>query len=414
MTDVDINDQIADPMRAALYTYRHRRDGYVSSGNFRPTEASCEITNEFGRKQRVGKCRRAIYYRLTGADSGEKNDNTQLIFATGNAMEDYFCDMWEEAGVLITQGYRFRGETTAPDGTVVTISGEMDGLLRNFTQANPHASTDGGEILDISSDLATIMEFKTARGMSIEATAPDLVRYPNAEMRLYPRGAPKIAYVMQVACYLHMKGVVEAEFGVKIEEGQICYAGLKPMIFSTFRVRLDASGNIRIYDKFGNEIEPDQAYLLGKHDDANLTVSPRQGFNVDGILQSYAEVSRAVEHWRANGDHDMIPDRDFALRWSAEKIQEMKDTGTAYTGSGNLVAHVKTWEKNELETVGDFECNYCDFRDTCYPYLSLTEVVEAGGLTPEQALDRLYDAGMIRRPSDDADIEAFMALPDHS
>ena len=22
--------------------------------------------------------------------------------ATGNAMEDYFCDMWEEAGVLIT------------------------------------------------------------------------------------------------------------------------------------------------------------------------------------------------------------------------------------------------------------------------------------------------------------------------
>jgi len=400
-------ETIADPMRGALWTYRHRRDGYVSSGNFRPTEASCEIIDEFGDPKRVGKCRRAIYYRLSGAESGVKTDNTQLIFATGNAMEDYFCDMWEEAGVLITQGYRFRGETTAPDGTKVTISGEMDGLLRNFTQADPHLDVDGGQPLDISQDLATIMEFKTARGMSIEATMPSLVRYPNWEMRLYPKGHPKMAYAMQVACYLHMKGVVESEFDVTITEGQICYAGLKPMVFSTFRVRLDADGNIRIYDKYGEEILPSQAYLMGKHDRANLTVSPRQNFNIDGILQSYADVAKALESGQ-------IPDRDFELRWSPETVQRKRDTGVAYTGSGNLVAQIKTWEKNQLETIGDFECNYCDFRDTCYPFLSLTDAVEAGALTEDQALGRLYDAGMMRRPAENQEeIDAFMAMPDY-
>lgn len=394
-------------MRAALYTYRHRRDGYVSSGNFRPTEASCEITNEFGDKQRVGRCRRSIYYRLTGADSGEKTDNTQLIFSTGNAMEDYFCDMWEEAGVLITQGYRFRGDTTAPDGTKITISGEMDGLLRNFTQEDPHAAIDGGKIVDISEDLATIMEFKTARGMSIEATMPGLVRYPTAEMRLYPDGQPKLAYVMQVACYLHMKGVVEAEFGVSIEEGQICYAGLKPAVFSTFRVRLDAEGNILVFDKFGNPVEPSQAYLMGKHDDPNLTVSPRQGFNIDGILQSYADVTKALE----SGE---IPDRDFELRWSEETVQRKKETGVAYTGSGKLGAQISKWEKDELAAIGDFECGYCDFRDTCYPQLTLTEIVEAGGLTEDQALERLYDARLLRRPVENQEeIDQFFAMPDY-
>lgn len=401
------NRSIADPMRAALWTYRHRRDGYVSSGNFRPTEASCEITNEFGDKQRVGRCRRAIYYRLTGADAGEKTDNTQLIFATGNAMEDYFCDMWEEAGVLITQGYRFRGETEAPDGTKVTISGEMDGLLRNFTQVDPHGPIDGGKILDISQDLATIMEFKTARGMSIEQTNPGIAQHMNADLSLYPKGHPKIAYAMQVACYLHMKGIIEAEFGVTVEEGQICYAGLKPMIFSTFIVRLDADGNIRIFDKFGEEILPDPSYAVNwKHDDANLTIQPRQGFNVAGILQSYADVARALEE-------GSIPERDFELRWSQQTVDRMFGTGTAYTKSGRVIGKISKWEKDALADIGDFDCGYCDFRDTCYPQFTLTEVVEAGGMTEEEAMEQLYSAGIVRRPVDDEAIEAFFAMPDH-
>ena len=405
MTDIE---SIDDPMRAALWQYRHQRDGYISSGHFRPTEASCEIIDEFGDPKRVGKCRRAIYYRLTGEQGGEKTDNTQLIFATGNAMEDYFCDLWEKAGVLITQGYRFRGPTTAPDGSEVIISGEMDGLFRNFTQANPHDAVDGGEILEISDELATIMEFKTARGMSIEATKPSMVRYPNWEMRLYPNGRPKLAYTMQVACYLQMKEVIEKEFNVTVKEGQICYAGLKPMIFSTFRVALSDTGDIVVHDKYGNESVPSQRYLMGKHDDDNLTLSKPTGFNINGILQSFADVKKAVQHWKDNDNHDMIPDRDFELRWSPETIQRKKETGIAYTGSGNVTAQIKAWEKNEISCSGDFECNYCDFRDICHPQLSLTTMVENGAMSEEEALGKLYTAGMIRDPS----IEDFLSMPD--
>jgi predicted RecB family nuclease len=78
------------------------------------------------------------------------------------------------------------------------------------------------------------------------------------------------------------------------------------------------------------------------------------------------------------------------------------------------VAHLKKWAKDALEPIGDFECNYCDFRDVCYPQLTLTGIVEAGGMTEEQAMESLYAAGKLRRPADNQDeIDAFMAMPDY-
>ena len=69
---------------------------------------------------------------------------------------------------------------------------------------------------------------------------------------------------------------------------------------------------------------------------------------------------------------------------------------------------------HELAAIGDFECGYCDFRDTCYPQLTLTEIVEAGGMTEDQALERLYDAGLMRRPAENQEeLDEFFAMPDY-
>ena len=96
----------------------------------------------------------------------------------------------------------------------------------------------------------------------------------------------------------------------------------------------------------------------------------------------------------------------------AETVQRKKDTGVAYTD--RLANQIGKWQKDELAAIGDFECGYCDFRDTCYPQLTLTEIVEAGGMTEDQALERLYDARLLRRPVENQEeIDEFFAMPDY-
>ena len=127
-------------------------------------------------------------------------------------------------------------------------------LLRNLTQMTPYA-IDGGKIIDIS-EIPTIMELKTARGVhrsdhARSGAIPD--RRDDSTRTDNPAG-----YVMQVLLPPHEGGGSRA--GVSIEEGQIRYAGLKPMVFSTFR-SVRRRGQHPGLRQFGNPVEPSQAYL---------------------------------------------------------------------------------------------------------------------------------------------------------
>jgi len=385
---------IEDPMKTALARYR-RRKYRVSSGKYRPTEASCEITDPFGDKQRVGKCRRAIYYRKIGTPSSPFTDNTLLTFSAGNAMEDYFCELWKEAGILIDQDIPCLG-TGESNGIEIPIVGAIDGLLRNC-EATPGDQYSGGDALEISTTEASLMEFKTARGISIEeavSTRSGIIRYPSPTNALYPNGIPKMAYAMQLGLYLNFKESLEKHYGVEITEGLLCYAGLKPQVFTNFRLHLEGDeGNIIIEDKFGKVIEPSVAYLMrpGISDDLmNQGLTPIEGLSIDGIMASFAYV---IDHL----ERKEVPARDFQLRWSKEYVERGLETGMLLTGTGKKNSHVTRWEKNGFQAVGSFECHYCDFSDTCYPLGSLTEAVEDGEMTEGQAIQELKDAG-IRLP----------------
>ena len=386
---------IENPMKAALARYRNRKYR-VSSGKYRPTEASCEITDPFGDKQRVGRCRRAIYYRKVNAPSEPKTDNTMLTFSTGNAMEDYFCELWRESGLLIDQDIPCMGIAES-NGIEIPIVGAIDGLLRNFVADPPGDQYSGGAPTEISTTEASLMEFKTARGMAIEeavSTRSGIIRYPSPTNSLYPNGIPKMAYAMQLALYLYFKEPLEKHYGVEITEGLLCYAGLKPQVYTNFRLHLEGDeGKIIIEDRFGNVIEPSVAYLLRPEisdEVMNRGVTPIEGLTIEGILESYAYV---IDHL----ERQEVPERDFQLRWSKEYVERGLETGMLRTGGGKKNANVVRWEKNDFQTVGSYECYYCDFSDTCYPLGILTEAVEDGEMTESEAIQELKDAG-IRLP----------------
>jgi len=80
---------------------------------------------------------------------------------------------------------------------------------------------------------------------------------------------------------------------------------------------------------------------------------------------------------------DTPPNREFALRYSDEVFEMMVENGTLSK------TKTKQWEQNPLNTVGDWQCSYCDWKDECYPFSVLTELVESGGLTKEDAMREL-------------------------
>ena len=50
---------------------------------------------------------------------------------------------------------------------------------------------------------------------------------------------------------------------------------------------------------------------------------------------------------------------------------------------------MKAWESNDKAAVGDWQCSYCDWKDECYPFGVLTEKVESGELSMEDAMREL-------------------------
>jgi len=54
---------------------------------------------------------------------------------------------------------------------------------------------------------------------------------------------------------------------------------------------------------------------------------------------------------------------------------------------------IANWEKKPNMQVGDWNCRYCDWGDTCYPYGIHTGAVEDGELTPEKAMSMLGISG---------------------
>lgn len=78
-----------------------------------------------------------------------------------------------------------------------------------------------------------------------------------------------------------------------------------------------------------------------------------EGYTVNKVFERYRELLEAVDARR-------LPDRDFELEYSQEKIRDMARKGLLNKTDTAAVRRGKKVVK------GDFQCNYCPFKNRCW------------------------------------------------
>lgn len=355
----------SDPVMSAIGSMKNR-PFRQSSGGLNPTGASCIITNEKGVDYMIGKCHRSVYYSKKGYEkTNPPDDLTQIKFLVGTEIENGFQMHWQRQGILLDGNVRLRGNINPPDSEhgELFVSGEVDALLRE------HDCDAEGIVTNIRHDKAFILEMKTSRG---HFAAKQVIGRGN---KIYPAGQPKYDHVMQTAMYLHMRKKLEDHYNVEIPYAVIVYALVDGGDCNWFRLELSEGyeGDILIYDKYGNLVEP---VTSGDMKLAGNDLQPISGLSIANIRARYQECHNKLQE-------DEPPEREFDLRYSDVKA-------TRYFENDLLSkTQYAKHQKNEKAWIGDWQCRYCDFRQECYPFDLLTQAVEDGLMTPQQALSDL-------------------------
>ena len=81
-----------------------------------------------------------------------------------------------------------------------------------------------------------------------------------------------------------------------------------------------------------------------------------RSFSIQDILARYKQLRQCV-------DTKVVPDNDFELNFSDTKIEDFFSKGK--------VAKTKyeSWKKGRLkknEKIGDWQCNYCKYKEVCW------------------------------------------------
>jgi hypothetical protein len=355
-----------DPMKNYVYAKRNR-GLRVSLGGLNPTGASCNIVDEYGNNQLVGKCHRQVWYSKKRVPRTNEADDTSMIrFGVGDAVENELQEQWQNQGILLASNLKLKEQigTDPETDEPVYLSGEIDAVLRYF-------ETDSeGRITMIDPNTAIGIEVKSTRGHFSEK---HLCGKGN---KMYPVGFPKMEHLMQAAMYLHTRKVVEDTYGVTIPYFVIVYEIVDSCNTNQFRIELSNGydGEILVKTMDGQLITPETDPMVQLKD--NIMYSPIQGFTIENILERYMECHEKLKS-------DSPPDREFALRYSDEVFEMMVANGT--------LSKTKTqqWEKSPTAAVGDWQCSYCDWKDECYPFSVFTELVESGELSVEDAMREL-------------------------
>lgn len=349
------------------YIYSKRNGGLrVSLGGLNPTGASCEITNEQGNPKLIGKCHRQVWYSKKRVPRTNESDDLSMIrFGIGDAYEEELQQHWEKQGILLASNLKLKAPIgVCSDGEQIDMSGEIDAVLRMADM------DEYGRITNISMDEAVAIEVKSTRGYFSEK---GILGKGN---KMYPIGYPKLEHLMQTGMYLHTRKIVEETYGVKIPYAVIVYGLVDACKTNQFRIELsnDYDGEILVKTMDGRLIKPQTDPMLQL--ESGVLHQPIQGLTIQNILDRYVE---CYEKLKA----DSPPDRDFSLRYSDEIFEELKAQGEL------TKTKMAAFEKSSIAPVGDWQCSYCDWKDECYPFGVMTEAVESGEVSKEDAMREL-------------------------
>jgi len=351
-----------------------KRPFRVSLGGLNPTGAGVTRTNHWGEEEYIGKCHRQNYYSKKGyARTNPPDDRSMVIFETGHAWEASMTDHFKRQGLLIDNNIKIKQDIAELAGyesdVPVMISGEVDQLIRKAEL------DEEGNVISISQTEAVIVDAKTIRGYGAREAMGN---------KEYRHGKAKDGYVMQMAVYLAMRKPFEDYYGVTISHAELHYAAVDSGLTKVFKVSLEDgySGRVIVTDLEGNPVKSDLVYCMEKEASTGVPYAPLGDFTVEDIIRNYIEMQEELEQ-------DEPPARTYPLRYSEEELELMWSRGQIAKTNWPKIQKDPLAGSDKVNGAGSWACNYCDFKDECYPFNTLTEAVESGEMTAEEAMSQL-------------------------
>jgi len=358
--------QALDPFTVALKSLRQGkyRESLGGKEGVNPTGASAIMKNERGEDKLVGKClRQAWYSKKKVPRTNPATDTNQFLFMLGNVAEGGLQDAWENAGVLLEANSKIKKNIAKNPDTdePIILSGEVDALLR-WTDMQTDANGVSRMVIDPSKAIGIEVKSKWGYGAKMVMNG--------TKTSTYEQGYPQIEHLMQTALYLHMRKTWEEFHNVEIPYFVICYISRDNGANKSFRVELSDGyeGRIIVKDMNGNELKPRAEKAL------EWNITPQQmDLNLDMMRDRFY---KQLDNLKS----DTPPARDFYLRYSDVMAMANFDMGELSKTKFNEHG------KKPLAEIGDWNCSYCDWKDTCYPQGIFSVDVENGVLTANEAL----------------------------
>ena len=278
-------------------------------GSRHPSSASVKYQNSHGEVVTAGKCLRQQYYRATDAPAETRTDFGLTMKArAGDVWSDYFAERIKEAGFWIGDEVRFYNEQ-------LNLSGRVDAIVREEGTGNK-----------VGVEFKTVGMF-TKKG-KIKHSASDPL-------------APGEDHVMQCMLYLYHwipRG---------IDKFSLVYICRDSFEIGEHIVRLEVGEDGFHYPVISN----DMGVVEWKH------------LRLEDIISRWQELELAL-------DKKEVPERDYELQYSNEKIQALYDTGRLNkTNKAKVDRFLKKNDINSdvpaIEGFGDWQCRFCEFLVHC-------------------------------------------------
>lgn len=307
-----------------------------------PSEATATIVNEYDETVVVGKCRRATYFRYLLDNyrfyyhEGKYNHYAPLveelrreqlppdkymiwIWRAGELYEEYLINLAKESGVFVA-------EQVSMYIRDINLAGKIDIVIIN-PETHKYSNT----------------EVKSVYGFGGNV----VLGTPGAR-RDGKLGSPRESNLMQIALYDWQHASKDSMY----EESRLVYGARDTGRYAEYLVKT--------YEQEDNTVN-----IFYKGNAPNETNWIKSPITINSVVKCYQETQR-------NLDSGVIPERDFDLQYSEEKITTLYNRGLL--SKTDKERHEKRQKflsgesKRPIKPVikGDWQCNLCKFKNICY------------------------------------------------
>lgn len=288
----------------------------------------------------VGKCRRQNFlryakdnyafsseyshleniYKLVKEKTISPSVYSQWIWRAGELYEQYCIDVAKESGVFIAE----QVPIYIPE---FNVSGKIDLVTINPDTGKYH-----------------IVEVKSVYGFNANSVLGTDSQRKNGSL-----GQPRESHLMQIGIYQAWYGNPNEDFA----EGLLVYGARDTGKYAEYLITVEL-----------NE-DDNKHYIHYKPNSPCIGPKVNSGITLESILLNY----KLVQDSLTSGE---VPARDYDLRYSQEKIEDMYQNGLL--GKVDTAQHEK--RKKQIEEgkkrlvkpveKGDWQCRLCEYKNICY------------------------------------------------